>query len=333
MQAAVQIEGLKRNNIGDVFQALAVADHLKQDYAVLDREKLSNPHSTQPLLLFANGWYMHDYSAFPPASNIKPVYVSVHFSNCEILNRKNNREHFRKHGPIGARDLKTLIMLRAAGIPSYYSGCFTVALKRRNPNEVPEDFLIVDGIDHPLSKASTNAIERAVGMQSKRVSHDPPSQNLSFESYQRTAFKHAEELLSRYVSAKLVVTTKIHCALPCLAMGVPVIIVHPDPREERLYPAREFLPIIALENIDRVTTELANLTKKNSVISRKRFFKDFVDEAILIADNPVRSSSAFRSLRVRAKTATLIWKSMFIGFHKAGILRNRLSKILKPADV
>ena len=36
-------------------------------------------------------------------------------------------------------------------------------------------------------------------------------------------FLLAEELLRKYSTAKLVITSRIHCALPCLALGTPVI--------------------------------------------------------------------------------------------------------------
>src|SRR5690606_30999823 len=39
-------------------------------------------------------------------------------------------------------------------------------------------------------------------------------------------FKMAETLLKKYAKAKLVITSRIHCALPCLAMGTPVIFVN-----------------------------------------------------------------------------------------------------------
>ena len=36
----------------------------------------------------------------------------------------------------------------------------------------------------------------------------------------------AEDLLHKYAKAKLVITSRIHCALPCLALGTPVIFVN-----------------------------------------------------------------------------------------------------------
>jgi len=51
------------------------------------------------------------------------------------------------------------------------------------------------------------------------VSHIRSSSNASVEE----KLKRANEMLDLYASAKLVVTSRIHCALPCLALGTPVI--------------------------------------------------------------------------------------------------------------
>lgn len=41
-------------------------------------------------------------------------------------------------------------------------------------------------------------------------------------------FTYAKSLLKRYAHAKFCVTSRIHCALPCVAMGTPVIFVNPS---------------------------------------------------------------------------------------------------------
>ena len=46
-------------------------------------------------------------------------------------------------------------------------------------------------------------------------------------SYARK-YEEAEALLRRYATAELVITSRLHCALPCRAMGTPVIFVHPN---------------------------------------------------------------------------------------------------------
>lgn len=55
------------------------------------------------------------------------------------------------------------------------------------------------------------------------VTHAVPEGLFSGE---REKFAYADGLLRRYSRARLCVTTRIHCALPCLAMGTPVLFVN-----------------------------------------------------------------------------------------------------------
>ncbi len=54
--------------------------------------------------------------------------------------------------------------------------------------------------------------------------------------------KKAQELLDTYRDkAKLVITRRLHCALPCVAMGIPVILLG-DHEPHRLAVAWDFIP-------------------------------------------------------------------------------------------
>lgn len=324
----IQIEGLKRNNIGDVFQAIAVSDHLSSVDIVVDRENYTKYRDEGKLLLIANGWYMHNYGNFPPPVNIKPIYSSVHFSNTEILKFRRNRDHFRQFGPIGARDQKTLWMLRAANIPSYYSGCFTIGIKRRKPLETKNDLLIVDGIDHPLTAKQVQRISSALKLPGRRVSHDPPARELPFADYQTVAMSHANKLLRNYCSAKCVVTTKIHCALPCMAMGVPVILVHPNPKEERLAAVKEFMPIVGMKSIGELSIEMAKMSDSKRIKKKKKFIQIFISESERYSGNPVALSPRFRGLRIRSKLETMATYVALRILYKGGIQKRRLEKVM-----
>lgn len=328
MNAAVQIEGLKRNNIGDVLQALAVLDHLPSAPVVLDRENLLSAFDRGDLLYFANGWLMHDFSKFPPPENLRPVYASVHFSNAAILQRRANVLHFKKHGPIGARDQKTLFMLRAAGIPSYYSGCFTAGLNSRPCGSTNLGLLVVDGVDHRLSDSAVEVIGSRLGMKPHRISHDPESANLSFDEYAVKSFARAEKLLQAYCSSSMVVTTKIHCALPCLAMGVPVILLHPTPSEERLAPAAEFLKVVDLKNLDKLCRKDAEPLNAQKLRARKEWIARFIAAAMECGGNPVAKSPEYAALRARAALESRLWSFALRACHRLGIQKQRLAKII-----
>jgi hypothetical protein len=46
----------------------------------------------------------------------------------------------------------------------------------------------------------------------------------------------AEELLRLYAGARLVVTSRLHCALPCLALGTPVLFIYRPEQMARQQP-------------------------------------------------------------------------------------------------
>jgi exopolysaccharide biosynthesis predicted pyruvyltransferase EpsI len=46
--------------------------------------------------------------------------------------------------------------------------------------------------------------------------------------YSPRKFQKAEALLEKYAQAKLVITSRLHCALPCIALGTPIIFIPKD---------------------------------------------------------------------------------------------------------
>ena len=63
----------------------------------------------------------------------------------------------------------------------------------------------------------------------------------------------AQEILDRYKNeAKLVITSRIHCAMPCIAMGIPVIYIHRGNHKEdtRLDVIKGLIPAYTPEQVD-----------------------------------------------------------------------------------
>src|SRR5690606_9691768 len=89
------------------------------------------------------------------------------------------------------------------------------------------EILLVDNVDHPVPFPIIQKMESLLGRSVSIVSHNPPAYEGDFIHYSSEAEKHMRSLLEKYCKAALVITTKIHCALPCLAMGAKVIMIHP----------------------------------------------------------------------------------------------------------
>uniref|UniRef100_A0AB33JN78 Polysaccharide pyruvyl transferase domain-containing protein n=3 Tax=unclassified Prevotella TaxID=2638335 RepID=A0AB33JN78_9BACT len=66
-----------------------------------------------------------------------------------------------------------------------------------------------------------------------------------------TRLKEAERLIRGYAKAKMVITSRIHCALPCLGLGTPVIYIEKQQDIEastcRLNGIRDFFNIVKLD--------------------------------------------------------------------------------------
>jgi hypothetical protein len=124
-------------------------------------------------------------------------------------------EYLKGSGPIGARDISTLQALQAAGVPSYFSGCMTLTLQRP---DVPRDenLVVVNELQPKILEAVTQSTAKKI-----EPSYHVPAP----EDSQEVRFAKAAKLLELYARASCVITHRLHCALPCLAMGTPVLLI------------------------------------------------------------------------------------------------------------
>lgn len=105
--------------------------------------------------------------------------------------------------PAGCRDTETTALLMQNGVPAMWSSCITGTLRHKaNPGS---ELLAVD-TDAPDGTWNT-------------LSHKIPEMR-KWNPEER--MKYAADRLDRYANAKEIVTGRLHCYLPCKAMGVNV---------------------------------------------------------------------------------------------------------------
>ena len=216
---------LDLNNLGDQIQSIAVENlippiHIRVNRDTIAIEKLVDRH-----ILIMNGWFTHNpKQCFPPNEMIYPVFWGFH-----VTNWNNSWDHFlspriikyfKKYEPIGCRDRYTAEMLENVGIYSFYSKCLSLTFPKRSKKIVNGWNIIVD-VNYTLlpSFITDNALF---------VTH-----NISPNIPEDDKIKQAKNLLSLYKKkAKLVITSRVHCALPCVAMGIPVVFLG-NPKDYR----------------------------------------------------------------------------------------------------
>jgi hypothetical protein len=221
-------------NLGDEIQSIAARHFLPWVDELVYRDVNTAPmHASRPLDLILNGWYTHRPDLWPPSPSIRPLITSFHLSSArdpsspvdalpyEVLVRGPGLEFLRAHQPIGARDPWTQEVLTTAGVEAFVSGCLTLTLPPRPSARAHGRVVAVDVAPECAAMLRARCGERLL-----EVSHigdgigDPPGR-----------FAAAERLLELYAGAISVVTPRLHAALPCLAMGVPVLFLtgQPDP--------------------------------------------------------------------------------------------------------
>jgi hypothetical protein len=302
-------EGKLRNNIGDILQGMAASQYLPEGSIPVDRESLSDLDPDQPAFMIANGWYMHDFSKFPPPPNVYPLYISVHISNSDLLKTEKIRDHFRKYAPIGCRDDKTLRLFLGWGIPAYYSGCLTTTIKKPlfNVSLNSASILLVDNIDHPVPEYIFDKLENLYHQKIDRLNHNPKIVAQDFLSYVHAGRKQMEDLLHQYCSAKLIITTKIHCALPCIGMGLPVILIHPNPADPRLYTVKQFIPVISYESLMKMAEAPASFVNKHKLKTGKTLLSLIVNHSVKIKSNVIKHPTTPTFLFIKIKSVFAAW--------------------------
>lgn len=239
----------KNFNIGDYIQSVAAAQYLPQVDLFLNREQLDR-YTGEPVKLILNGWFMSHPEHWPPASAIRPLPVAFHMEACKagLIAGPGQIGFFKKYQPIGCRDRLTARLLSERGVATDYTGCLTLTLGRTYRADQasgkvyfvdvlckePSWYRIFSSLKmlkrcwksgkllHPWAK------QRALDKLFSRLGPvHRLTQNLPCVDYPtpEARFALARQRLEEFSHARLVVTSRIHCALPCLGMGTPVVFV------------------------------------------------------------------------------------------------------------
>lgn len=231
----------RTSNIGDDTQSYATALLLPRIDALVDRDQLSSLALAAPHRCVMNSWFFLGHDRGPPSPSIEPVFHGLSVGRSEML-RGAWLEYLRAHAPIGCRDRRSVELLRNAGVDAYWSGCLTLMIGQSFepvPLEQRSGVYIIDV--HPEVEA--RRVPPALSARAIRWTNefDPL---ISESTGRRFAEVHRRmRLLAR---AELVITRRLHIALPCAGFGTPVLTL-PNPgisdARHRFSGYESFLPV------------------------------------------------------------------------------------------
>lgn len=236
-------------NVGDIFQSLAVESvyeqmHIpKSDIVCIDRYALPY-YDGDDVLLPLNGWFgkVKGSAIFPMSPKIHPLFLGFHDIN------KKDAKHFSGEDYIGCRDEYTYNLLCKRCSNAYMSGCMTLLFPKREKPPVNGKTFIVD-----VSAKTYAQIPKELRDKAVRISHEVP---IRFENDKQTEIRRLEDTarscIERYrTEAELVITSRLHSAMVCVASGIPVVVMR-ESFDERYAFLDKFVPLYSAEAFDTI---------------------------------------------------------------------------------
>ena len=220
------------DNIGDDIQSYAQSQFLPHVDYEIDRETIDSfvSKNNEVVNCIMNAWWLNHRTSWPPSPFINPLPISMHFRNTEedgpTYLANFGMKWFKKYEPIGLRDDLVKKYFDNAGVKTYLSGCMTLTIKK-DPKLKTKPYICVNDIDKELLEK----IKESTDLEIKEICHDvDPKESAKLSWAERKA--RAKKLLDTYQQATCVITSRLHCTLPCLALEVPVLLIYNDENQD-----------------------------------------------------------------------------------------------------
>lgn len=177
------------------------------------------------------------------SDKIKPVFLAVTLSTIDkfmnldrFLEDGYNKRYLTQFGPIGCRDEITYNAMQKHGIPSYINGCMT-AIFPTKPEIKGNKVLLVDAPKTLLPYIPAKFFRNC----------ECYTQQFYFDKDAvadfKDMFRFVKEKYQYYAeNAQIVITSRLHVALPLTAMGIPVILAK-DNVDGRFSFIERYIPI------------------------------------------------------------------------------------------
>lgn len=238
-------------NVGDVFQTLAW-DRIYAQCGI-PAERIVNVsrydlrmYNGEDVLLPMNGWFGIGRGAdvFPLSPRIRPLFIGYHNIH------KDDARRLPGDCMIGCRDEKTLDSVAPFARDAFVTGCMTILLERRaHPPQNGRAFIV------DVSARDRKAIPPSIAQQATLLSHE-----VRFDLHNpdglAAEIARTEDVARRYLDryrdeASLVITSRLHCALVCIAIGVPVVLMR-SRFDERYAFVDRLIPLYDAREFDRI---------------------------------------------------------------------------------
>ncbi|WP_308617239.1 polysaccharide pyruvyl transferase family protein [uncultured Eubacterium sp.] len=347
-------------NIGDDMQSYAAEQWLPHTDYLVDIEAMDSfkADDDEPVATIMSAWYMWEKWNWPPSKYVYPLWIGLHYndiqrgrprgmpSKFEYIESGPGKEYLKRFEPIGCRDYYTQERLSERGIDNYFSGCVTLTLKKRPPKPREREYIVLVG----LAKSVEEAVKKQMEGTGIDVIVEPPTRPIPSDQFMTWEQRRAEveERLDLYQNAKCVLTFRVHCALPCIALETPVLWVRHNFNSVRLDPYKHYAntalneDVIAGKYKDYMLNPIPNPdTYKPVRENLEKIISEFIDKA----EHETRTASELYESKytdeeimqwrhdTMKKTLYSYHKEHHIDLREMTAMRNELAKYQKIGDI
>lgn len=248
--------GRKSVNIGDYLQFLAIT-YLYEQMGVQEKDiyyiglrdviNYDGENILLPINFSINNCIVNGKVAISP--QITPVFLAVqlptldsYFDIDRFLQDEHNYNYFLRYAPVGCRDEVTYHYFKKHGIPAYINGCLTAILPKYN-GSVGKAVIFADAPKSILPWIPKSILDSEVLFTTQQyVFHED-----EINDYENL-FKFVKSKYEFYrEKARLIITSRLHVALPCTAFGIPVVLVK-ERVDTRFSFIEKYIPIYDREH-------------------------------------------------------------------------------------
>ncbi len=245
--------GAMMSNIGDQIQRVGFMNALSRAGIRVSEQDVVYGYRKRPkreLWYIAYGYYDYQYplELFPFTEKEHPFFLSTHCTDDKrVEDLKQIRLPF-----FGCRDYATYRFMdqNFPQTPHFLTGCYSLVQERRKKPPVNGgEVYCVDVV-----KELEPHIPKELWKDAVFQKHD----NFFFSEDDRQADEKATAYVNRWLAelrekARLVITSRLHCALPCIAMGIPVVVARGYRDNTDRYTGYEKLfPLYMPDEFDRI---------------------------------------------------------------------------------
>lgn len=249
-----------RCTIGDDIQLLAIENLYKYmgiDYKDVIRipfNELASYDGEYCVLPISFPLYGFSHEHYITCLSHKIIPVFLGFATMVHNYCEEDVQYLRRYEPIGCRDQYTMEGLRKNNVDAYLNGCMTITLpKYRNGYDGRKKIYCIDLTDDIIKCIPEHMLKDCVFR-----SHVYMSEECADGTEEK-----AREIYKEYIdNAKMIITTRMHAALPCIAFGIPVVLA--KKRMSIRFPVIEkYIPVYTENYYDNIDWNPRNIDIEN----------------------------------------------------------------------